>query len=315
MTFRPRQRFLVDLLPALGVLGLLLALASVSAAAGSPPAAKGVLAFERERDIWVSGLDGSAPRKLVRGSDPALSPDGRSLAYTRDESTASKVRRRIAILDLATGKSRILASVPGDNAFGASWSPDGTTLLFSSWVDRDWALASIGVDDTGFRVIHRDNDPIGDCWMPVFAADGESWFCHDLESIRRFGLDGKELWKSDLASHLPNGGFNSGCRISASADGASLLVEVDMDEAGERPGWDGPPPALFRVDLSTGEWNRASPAGLFAWEGSWLPGGDILCTCLPAGKKDPQLCRIPAAGGEAVKLLPRARSGTAAVSR
>ena len=74
-----------------------------------------------------------------------------------------------------------------------------------------------------------------------------------------------------------------------------------------------PPPAAAAKGVLAFE--RERDIWIAGLDGSWLPGGDLLCTCLPAGKKEPQLCRIPAAGGEAVRLLPRARGGTAAVSR
>jgi TolB protein len=298
------------------LLGALLVPFRGEAADSAPhPSPKNPIAFERGREIWIAEADGTNARQLARGSDPSFSPDGKWLAFTRDDSTKRQVRRSIVLIDPATGKSRPLESIPGGNAWGAEWSADGRRLIVSAWLDYRWTVLSVGPDDRELRILRKGSDPLGDCWMPVWGADGASWYCHDLERIRHFAPDGEELAPIDLASHVPQGGFNSGCRLALSPDGKSLLVDVDMDEEGERPGWDGPPPAIFRVDLSTGEWHRVSPVGLFAWEGSWLPDGEVVCDCIPKGKKDAELCRLSGSGDSVTRILAKARHGSAPIGR
>ncbi len=77
-----------------------------------------------EQDVWIVGLDGSAPRKVGEGNSPAVSPRGDRLVYTK--------RGQVwwAALD---------GSSPPAQPFQARgrsqrpvWSPDGTRISFVS---------------------------------------------------------------------------------------------------------------------------------------------------------------------------------------
>ena len=84
---------------------------------------------------------------LDRASEPRLSPDGRSLAYTLRETDLEGNRGlksvwRLDLADPAAAPRRLTAS--GSNAWSPRWSPDGGTLYFLS--DRSgsgqvWSLA------------------------------------------------------------------------------------------------------------------------------------------------------------------------------
>jgi dipeptidyl aminopeptidase/acylaminoacyl peptidase len=70
-------------------------------------------------------------------SNPALSPDGRSLAVCiRDEATK---KRDIWVFDLVRGTSMRLTFDPADD-MDPLWSPDGRQIIFSS--DREGARSS-----------------------------------------------------------------------------------------------------------------------------------------------------------------------------
>src|SRR5438045_335782 len=67
--------------------------------------------------IWLVPADGSAPSKqIIDGSGPAWSPDGKSIAYTRDQAY---------VYDMATGGSRKVTDLPG-GAGSVKWAPDGS---------------------------------------------------------------------------------------------------------------------------------------------------------------------------------------------
>ena len=66
-------------------------------------------------------------------SDPQLSPDGKSIAYTVTEASL-KDNRGIAhvwLVDVATGQGRQLTAGPGSDR-QPRWSPDGRTVAFVS---------------------------------------------------------------------------------------------------------------------------------------------------------------------------------------
>ena len=88
--------------------------------------------------IWLQPGAGGAPRRLTAGdfrdTDPAFSPDGRTLAFLSNRGGS----QQIWTLDLAGGEPRPAAAFVNDvSAF--HWSPDGKWFVFSSDVFPDCA--------------------------------------------------------------------------------------------------------------------------------------------------------------------------------
>ncbi len=282
--------------------------APVAASAAEPGQPPGRMAFERGGAVWVAASDGSGATRIVEGVDPAISPDGRRVAYTRDTSPEHGVVRHIAIVDLSTRGSRVLSIVPGDNSFGPAWSPDGSSLLVNVLAGKAWGVGLVGADGSSFRWIVKAGSDAQACWGAAFAPDGGSIYCQDLASLYRVTLDGKRVWQASLATLLPGGGLNSGARLSPSPDGTRLLVDVDMDEDTTMKDWDGPPPAVFLVDLVRKRARRLTARGVFAWDPAWLDEKAFLCITLREGEKEPSIVRMPFAGGPPVVLVREART-------
>ena len=80
--------------------------------------------------IWETDPAGSMPHAVglaPEGSDPSLSPDAQSIAYSANHSSSPSVVR---IRPLAGGTSTTVYS--GEGAIGEpTWSPDGTKLIFA----------------------------------------------------------------------------------------------------------------------------------------------------------------------------------------
>jgi dipeptidyl aminopeptidase/acylaminoacyl peptidase len=78
-----------------------------------------------QQQLWVVSAEGGEPRLLGEGHAPAVSPDGKQLAY------ALKGQVWLLRLDDAKAKPEQLLQTRG-SAEGLRWSPDGTRLAFVS---------------------------------------------------------------------------------------------------------------------------------------------------------------------------------------
>lgn len=89
-------------------------------------------------DIWLSALDGAAPRNLTpdnRGTDtaPSPSPDGKWLAWTAMARPGYESDRLvIQLLNLATGQRRALTQDWDRSAASLAWTPDSQALLVTA---------------------------------------------------------------------------------------------------------------------------------------------------------------------------------------
>jgi len=199
-----------------------------------------LIVFERDNGIWVGNLDGSAPRKIAGGNLPEISSDGTRVAFTTDEPSKTSPIRHIAVVEIASGRTTVFKDLPSDNSFGPVWSPDNKSLLFSIYIEGDWQLAFVNADGSNFRIVKKAEKGNESCNVPAWAPDGKSFYCHTLDSIFQFALDGTLIKKWDIHSILENGDMNSNSRINVSPDGKSLIIDIDMDEEQDRENWDGP---------------------------------------------------------------------------
>ncbi len=119
-------------------------------------------------DLLLIDLGGSPahpePRNLTadnRGFDghPRFSPDGRSIAFISQQTPGYESDlKRLAVLDLTTGKTRYLTDRKGfDNwVDDVRWLPDGKTLVFQAQVGGRTPLFRIAAEGGEPERIHTD---------------------------------------------------------------------------------------------------------------------------------------------------------------
>src|SRR5271167_4413712 len=112
-------------------------LVSFAAEAGGP---QSKIAFERGSNVWIANIDGTKARKLIKGDDPRIAPDGTKVAFTITPPGNKDVERYIAVVDAETGATKIFKDMPSDNCFGPVWSPNGLQILFEIFVDNHLVL-------------------------------------------------------------------------------------------------------------------------------------------------------------------------------
>jgi dipeptidyl aminopeptidase/acylaminoacyl peptidase len=115
-----------------------------------------------EQDVWVVSVDGGAPRKLGEGRAPAVSPDGKQVAFI------FKDQVWIAALDGAS-KAEQLMHTEG-KADSLRWSPDGSKLAF---VSHRTEHSLIGVYDLAQKTLHYLDPSVDRDQEPVWSPDGK----------------------------------------------------------------------------------------------------------------------------------------------
>lgn len=95
-------------------------------------------------DIWITTADGKQQKQLTRDAltdiAPAVSPDGRYIAFVSERSGSSSVWR----MDIDGGNLKQLTRGKGD--FSPALSPDGRWVVYSSWSSGQSALWKVPID-------------------------------------------------------------------------------------------------------------------------------------------------------------------------
>jgi TolB protein len=280
---------------------------------GLSNAAQRKIAFERGENIFVANLDGSHGKKIANGALPEISPDGTRVAFNTEGDAKNRPgpERHIAIAEVASGKVTVLPNIPSDNCFGPVWSPDGKQLAFSIMADGAWQLGLVNTDGSEFRFVKNAQLRPEAFGAPEWARDGKSIFCHDLDNIYQIDLDGNILKKWELAKILTDASMNSGDRLSISRDGNTLLMDVDCGSEHERKKWDGPQPAIEKLDLSADKAVRVTGKDDFVWEPFWLSANEFLCIIQKEKENEPSIYRMSLDGKNPKLLVKHARTPSA----
>jgi TolB protein len=180
-------------------LSVLLALFPMTAGAAGSDAAAGVnhvIVFQAASGgaIYAVNPDGSHLRFLTTGMDPAVSPDGQWVAFTRWDGQQNGVTGSLWVIRTdGSGERQVIDGIYQPKA--PSWSPDGQSVVINRQkggtvdpsqtcfsfgrgpvkhefcmcrpADPNWTLATVGTNTGAYQDIHSDAHSFGPSWDPA----------------------------------------------------------------------------------------------------------------------------------------------------
>lgn len=227
--------------------------------------ARDVIAYEDGASLMV--LEGSGkPRRLAKGSSPAVSPDGALLAYSPADAPGA-----VDVMALAApGKPRRIGG-GGLPVLEKFFSPDGKRLFWRradriEVVDLASPQAPVTVIASGLPSDRALQGP---------TRDGAALILQDLEHVTWLGLDGRVARQEPIGTFTDDPwGSSADAYRPSPADDALLLVGRDVAPSRAYARWaDGPSAALYLYDAASGTNYRLTPRNLAAVYPAWSPDG------------------------------------------
>jgi Tol biopolymer transport system component len=149
--------------------------------------------FDPVREVVVS-----EPKEIIQSSKgvsrPALSPDGKWLAYNSTEQEED-----LFVVSVDGSGLRQLTN-GGHRNRGPRWSPDGKQIAFFSTRSGEWEIWTSDANGGGFRQI--TNLAGNNVAWPVWSADGK-YLAYTLFGLNTFLIETGKPWGAQTPEKLP----------------------------------------------------------------------------------------------------------------
>lgn len=146
-----------------------------------------------------TGMPQGSERRLtsIEGDAPAISPDGRFIAFARDDSTG--VGQSLFVVSVDGGKERIIAAGMPSSIRSIAWTPDGKTIYFGVNPPvpcvPEWSCLPLGASQRRWATIRRVAASGGTVSTVVSSAQSPvPGLCPDGTTIVYRATDGSRRW-------------------------------------------------------------------------------------------------------------------------
>lgn len=226
---------------------------------GEPGIARTKIAYVAEhrggRELWVMDYDGYGPQRVTADGYlnlmPAWSPDQQSLVYT----SYLRNDQQIMLLELSTGKKKVLVSPKGLNITPA-FSPDGEWLAYAAAKEGNSEIYRLNLRTQEVMQLTFDlGADLSPAWSPngreiVFTSDRGGRpqlyiMSADGTNVRRLTFEGDynaaPVWspRGDWIAYVcqvQNQGFRL-CRITPDGRERVQITSGSKDEMDDSPSW------------------------------------------------------------------------------
>lgn len=247
------------------------------------------IAFSARGWLWTMSAEGGPARRITKGagmdSRPAWHPDGRRVAFVRDDTRNTD----IVEVDVATGAETVLAGGPAAE-LDPAYAPDGRALYFASAETGDLEIYRL---ESASGAKARITNARGLDLRPQPLPDGSIVF------VSKRG-DGDEVAVIDAKGErrvLAMASIASLARPAVSHDGRRVAVPLPVQSRTE---W-----ALQLLDVGGGPLTEIVSGGGHPIMPAWSPSGRIYFARADA-RGVFGLWRVEAAGGAPEQVVPSA---------
>lgn len=228
--------------------------------------AMGRLCFTRGDYIFIREPNGRI-RRLVKGYDPSISPDGQTIAFVAVTGKWPNPESHVNLLDIQSGNAGPISTLDRFESFHPLWSPDGGQLAVQLVIDHKPAFATVD-PRTGEHQIIPSNLKLDFIWLNSWTPSGTSIVLNDLEYVYDLALDGHIIRKLSIRELFGHRDISSITRFSFSRDGRFLLFNSSVvpDDVGIA--------SLYVWDTEAQRLSQITTEPIAALDPKWLPAGD-----------------------------------------